>query len=728
VAGAVVIGEAPGARGELVFSPADVWSVLQAREMHVGPAGHGLVVQTNGYVEIEDTYALQVGRGEYRLEGGWLETQTTHVGTTPGQAASVLVCGGRHVVSDLLIGQRGTQATYQVDSGRLDAGRLVVGDLRRGRLVQAGGTVDVSGDLLIGCSSGFQASVHKNDGFMIVSGALEIGAFEGTDGAFTHAGGSLSIHGDLGLGQGNGSIGRFDASASLGVDGDLRIGVGRGSRAVFRLEGAPGAYPTLEVGQSVHLAQGPESRGDFYMIGQGSQGPTLWLRDGVVDVGSGGVASLHMGGGRIRAVRNLDGVYDSFVKVQPGSSLRGYGQIDIPLINTGLVVNGTSVALQLMEKVSGGGVYQTEAYPANFQAGRIEFWNGGEVTGAIVSDGRVSAFSSANSLAVSGPIRGTGVFEAGGAVETSGAVEIRQLRVTGTLRQVGGESRPGVLELHLGTYRMESGLLETASARMGGTLEQTGGEIRMLDRLTIGMDGGFTSGPGTLRLAGGSIHVGGDLQIGVEADLGMPSSGELIVAEKEHEITVEGDLILTSFGLIDAVEGAEIRLLGSHVRNTSRDASAMGGLANLTLTYAPDAEVVDTFEVASDPLGGFADNFALGHLQLGEHTQLRLVDVFDNAGQGQSEPEVLLLGQLTIAEGAWLDLAGLDLRVAGRMTEIAGWIEDGRIFNGSEGLVQVSYDSLGGYTAVASEPVPEPAGLALLALGSLVGCTYRRKR
>jgi hypothetical protein len=228
------------------------------------------------------------------------------------------------------------------------------------------------------------------------------------------------------------------------------------------------------VGGGIRIAGGLSSRADFYIVGQGPDGPTLWLDADPVDIGSGGTGTLHLAGGRIRAVRNLDGDYDSYVKVQPGSSLRGFGQIDIPVINSGLVYNDKNTRLKLMSKVSGGGLYQTVSDAATFQTGWIEFWDGGEISGGIISDGRVSAYSMANSLSVTGPIRGTGVFEAAGAVETSGDIDVAHLRVSGNLRQRAGLASPELLELYFGTYTLQGGRLEVTALIIGGTLQQDG--------------------------------------------------------------------------------------------------------------------------------------------------------------------------------------------------------------------------------------------------------------
>ncbi len=727
VRGPLVVGRQSQARGELIFSPLDSWTLLEAESLQVGPDGYGSVTQTNGYVDVDEDDALTIGRGVYNLQGGRLQTQTTLVGTKSGRNASLHLAGGRHDVDTLRIGLYGLAATCRIDSGRLDAGQIVVGDLRQGSVIQNHGTTDVARNLQVGKADGLYGSVEMNNGFMNIAGHLEIAPGLNGRGNFLCNGGSISVHGNLLVGEGNDSIGRFEGYESLDVDGDISIGAGTNAQADFRIEGSAGSWPTLDVGGGIRIAGGTDSRADFYIVGQGSNGPTLWLTDGIIDIGSGGNGTLHLAGGGIRAVRNLAGKYDSYLKVQPGSSLRGFGRVEIPVINTGLVSNDSNIPLTLMEEISGDGLYQTLAHPANFQEGRIEFWNGGQVTGGILSDGRVSAFSSSSTLRVKGPIRGSGVFEAVGQVETSDLVDIAQLRVTGSLRQVSGRTAPGLLQLEWGTYTMDAGSLETTNPSIGGTFQLNGGQVRIDDRLTIGPEGGFSAAMGTLSLAGGSLHVAGDLQVGADSDPAMPVPGTLRFTTPDPVVTVEGDLVLTSFATLETVEGATIYLSGSNVINTSQNAEALSGLSQLTLDFAADGSVLDTLEVAGDPEDDFEKNFALAGLILRSRTRLQLVDRVDNTGAAALE--ALLVGSLKILDEATLDLNGLSLLVEDSGPgEIQTWIDEGVLFNSATTRIDLSWDSARNCTLVASAPVPEPACLLLLALGAMKIAACRKDR
>lgn len=721
IAGSLVIGEHDGARGQLTFSPLNEWDVLEAEQMIIGDQGSGQVTQTNGYVTVDDAQALLIGRGGYRLEGGRLETQATHVGTRPGVDASLTVDGGRHDVGTLLIGMAGRTATCQVQAGRLEADHVMVADGRAGDLVQTDGTVRINHDLVVGNTADRQGRVEHEGGDMTVVGNLQLAAVTGARGTFAHHGGALTVRGNLMIGPGDDSVGQFDGFASLDVLGDLSVGAGLGAAADFRIESVDGVHPTLDVDGGIAIAPSADSRADFYIQGTGgSTGPTVWLSDRNIDVGFGGTGTLHMAGGRIRAVKNLDGQYDSQLAIGPTGSLRGFGQVDIPMHNGGLVFNDVNLGLSLMSKVGGAGVYRTESDPATFQTGRIEFWAGGQITGQIICNGYMAAFGSAVPLSVDAPIVGTGRFQVGGQVETTGDITVARLEVNGDLRQRAGKATPDLFHLDMGTYIIEDGSLETASPFIGGTLEQRGGQILIHDRLTIGPDGGYTAMPGTVVLTDGSLHVAGDLQIGAEDPFGMSGFGTLRFTSNKPHVTVEGDLILTDSATLQTVEGARIELLGSNVITTAIGPTGLAGLSQLTLAFNADGSLLDTLEVAGDPTGSFDDNFAVGRLDLNLNTRLQLVDLFDNGHRSATGAESLFVDQLSIADTASFDLNGLDLFIADTPTaQILNWIADGRLHNGADQLIDVFYDPVRSCTVINAQPIPEPASCFLLLAGLL---------
>lgn len=728
IAEALVVGEETTSEGEFTFSPTNEWTVLAAGDIHVGASGRGEFTQTNGFVEIDAANPLKIGRGACHLQGGRMISPAANIGMRSGSAGSFHLQGGRHEVNDLHIGMGGASALYQIDSGRLDAVDVTVASSGVGSLVMYNGTADIGGTLRVGNVSGHYGTAEINDGYVTIVGQLQIAAIGHSLGTFTHNGGSLTVRDDLVVGLGHDSIGRFEGFDSLDVLGNVLVGAGDNAQADFRIEGAPGEQPTVDVGGGIRVAGGADSRADFYLIGSGYDGPTLWLAYDDIDVGAGGTGTFHLAGGRIRAIRDGDGSYQSNIILHPTGSLRGYGQVDIPVVNDGAVINGTNIPLQFMSKATGTGAYRAEADPGAFQFGRIEFWGGGELYGDVLCDGTVTVLGAGDTLEVFGDIRGSGTFEVGGSADVYGNVAAADVLVTGHLRHRAGDSTPGTLRLSMGTYIMEAGSLETATPTIMGTLEQTGGAILIHDDLRVGYDPmGYSGMGGELVLSGGSLRITGDLHIGGESEFGMPSLGTIRFTSEKPEVIVEGDVYLTGFGAIEAVEGAAINLTGSHVYNSCTDPWSLAGLANLTMNYAADGSVLDTFEVAGDPDAGFDANFALGQLRLGMNTRLQLVDLLDNGNRPLEGCEALFLGGLYIAETASLDINGLCLFVRDDVQGlIQAWMSDGRLFDGTGAILESVYDPTTGLTWIRSTPVPEPTAALLLAAG-LAAVRSRRR-
>ncbi len=716
--------------GEFTFAPASEWTTLGAGEIQIGRDGRGVFVQTNGFVSVDDADPLQIGRGIYRLEGGRLQTRTTEVGILAGREGSFVLQGGRHEVSELRIGMGGASALYEINSGMLDAHDVFVAADHAGQLFQNGGTAEIGGDLLLGSTHAQAGIVELNAGRMTVAGRLQIAHAASGRGTFTHRGGDLTVRDDLIVGHGEDSIARFDGYGSLDVLGNVLVGAGYNAQADLRIEGSPGAYPTLDVGGSIHVAGGAGSRADMYIIGSGFTGPTVWLTDGDVQIGAGGTGTLHMAGGRIRAIARPEGGYDSQLVLHPAGSLRGYGQVDIPLANNGGVINATAIPLAFMSKISGNGLYQTVRDVNTFQSGRIEFWGGGEIHGAVLSDGTVSVLGSADALQVYGDINGAGEFEVVGVADVYGNMKVANVRVRGTLSQQAGASEPGLLHISMGTYTMLGGTLETTSPVVAGTLEQTGGSILIHEDLRIGPDpAGYSYMGGSLVLSDGVLRVTGDLHVGAESEYGMPSSGALKFTSEKPHVTVEGDLYLTASGRIEAVENASITLTGSSVYNSSQNPASMAALAGMTLRFRADGSVLDTFEVAGDSQAALDDTFAIGLLDVGMETRLQLVDRIDNGNWLAGEREVLFLHDLLIADTASLDTNGLGLCIEHDvLATIEAWMEDSRLFDGSGLVLESYYDATRDLTYV--QPVPEPTTAVMLSCCVLVLLgrrTFRRR-
>jgi hypothetical protein len=703
----LVLAYNSGSSGQLTFDPISEFTTLSADTIIVGLGGFGTFVQTNGDVLVDPASALFVGRGSYRLEGGRLFSDSAQIGVSSGHSAWFFLRGGRHNVEELKIGIVGSTSTYQIDSGRLDADQVIVTDTREGEFIQNNGTSTIAGNMVLGNIAARDADVELNDGTMTVEGQLQIAKAERGHGAFIHNGGSLTVRNDLHVGYGFESTGVFMGYESMDVLGDLVVGSGKVSDAEFRIEGSGGSSSILDVAGEIRIAGPTGSVADFYLAGSGLNGSTLWMTDQNIHVGPGGTGVLHMAGGRIRALRNASGDYDSILYVHPGNSIEGHGRIDIPVENLGAIISNSTASLTFMEYVTGAGAVRCETF------GRIEFWSLGKIDGMILCNGTIVGLGSADSLQIRAGIKGSGQLDAVGNVDVYSPINVAQVNVYGRLTQHSHDARSDELRLHMGTYTMNAGTLETTVPMMVGVFEQMGGDTRVIDNLVVGLVefGGSAFGEGTLLLDDGSMHITGDLQLGVEPDpldpVSPPMWGTVRFTSEKPYVEVEGDLIITAFGRLETVPGATIHLTGSNVYNTSQDPKSMAGLSDLQLSFAGDGSVLDTFEVAGDPTGDFVNNFALGQMKLGGATRLQLVDLVDNGRRATTGSEAMFLENLLMSGSSTLDINGLDMFVQGDISdELMAWIDADRIFDGTGALLEYHYDSIFDLTVVVSGPLP----------------------
>jgi len=727
VGGVLTLGSLPGSDGQLTFDPVDEWTTLSADSIAVGLNDRGTFIQTNGFVSTDPTGALLVGRGSYELEGGNLVTESVGIGTLTAHSAWFRLRGGRHDAGRIDIGLAGSSAVYQIDSGRLEVDEVIVTHLREGQFIQNNGVSEIAGNMVLGNINARDSIVELNDGEMTIVGELQIGKVERGRGTFTHNGGDLTVRSDLHVGYGVDSFGQFASHDSMEVLGDVIVGSGDDSLAEFRIEGRDDSQPIVDVAGGIRIGGPTGSTGDFHLNGTGLNSPTLWLTDRNIDVGPDGTGVLHLGGGRIRALRNPAGNYDSSVNIHPGNSVQGFGQVNIPVENRGAIINNAGLPLSFMEEVNGDGVVRAEG------AGRIEFWANAKIDGHILCDGAVIGLSAADSLEIRGGIHGTGQLDAVGNVNVHSDVNVAEVNVRGRLTQHSGDARPDELHLLMGTYAMNGGVLETTAPSMVGTFQHNNGNTRFLDDVTVGAteDGFSAMGEGTLELSDGIIRFDGNLRVGVEVDPSdpamPPSWGTVRFTSEKPYVEVAGDFILTAFGRLETVPGAVIRLTGSHVGNTSADPTALAGLSDLEMSFQGDGSVLDTFEAAGDPIGGFVDNFAVGRLTLGASTRLQLVDLVDNGNRAATGSEALFLESLFIGASATLDINGLEVFIQGDAgDELAAPIADGRLFDSTGGTPEYAYDPASGQTVILPA-IPEPSVMLMLTPG-VIWATSRRKR
>ncbi len=344
---------------------------------------------------------------------------------------------------------------------------------------------------------------------------------------------------------------------------------------------------------------------------------------------------------------------------------------------------------------------------------------------------------------------------------------------TGTplYRQLGGSaSVAGALELTgPSRYALDGGTLSAGAVSLAGSarFSQTGGEAALgsasvRDAAWLEVGGGLYGLNGTLELAStpdGGVRVGAGELRAARID---HTSGWLHLDSAASRVVIRESWRLGPTALLTAQRGSAVRLQGADFVNESGYEMALAGLADLTIAFDP-SEVLASFELGGTDLGrsltGFTSNFALAGLSLADGAWVALADAFDNGNRGPDGlAEALYVETLTLAAGARLDLAGLNLYAlnildlggqilngslrsllagdadnSGRVDDadlsilLSHWANDGSSWEqgdfSGDGRVDDSDLSIllshWGDGPVSLAAIPEPASLALLALAAL---------
>jgi hypothetical protein len=313
--------------------------------------------------------------------------------------------------------------------------------------------------------------------------------------------------------------------------------------------------------------------------------------------------------------------------------------------------------------------------------------------------------------------------------------------------------------------------LSAQSIRVDGLtksrLVQTGGALEARRVTITGVDSAYDLARG--RLDAGSLTVGRANWISSDD---APGSA-LSLGGRGATVRLTDTFALHRGATFDARLGSHVAMVGADFVNTSVDPLALDGLGNLRMTFSigPEDDLDwETYEVAGKDLGfdpaGWKDNFEMHTLALGGEDvgELRLVDAFDNQPRWEGD-EALYVQRLRIGPGSTLDLNGLhlyyihldlgpDSEIINGVAEalpVAAWFPAGDadlsgtvdledlnlVLNGFGGAPEWTSGEMSGADTVGlgdlnlvlnhfgssgdQRPslVPEPATLALLAIGGL---------
>lgn len=264
-----------------------------AKQLFIGEANNGNVIQSDGALTIEDFFGFVIGletgsTGSYQLDGGTLqlsrissyvgyqghanfvqtggqvESRSIRIGDQQAGSGHYQLDGGEILLSDeLLVGNGGTgtfqqsggtvttqsvlrvgniapgAGTYTMSGGTLNTRQSVVGSQGGGRFIQSGGTHTAEGVIIaLGTAAnapepGESAYTISGDSELTATTSMVVG--NGPGGSFLHESGTVNVGGlFVGTGSGDG-IGSYTFESGQLTSGFVTIG--QGKRGIFNHSG-----------------------------------------------------------------------------------------------------------------------------------------------------------------------------------------------------------------------------------------------------------------------------------------------------------------------------------------------------------------------------------------------------------------------------------------------------------------------------------------------------------
>ena len=697
--------------------------------MVVGNEGIGEVVHNAGTVGPADPdgdqltvalgYAPQ-GEGTYRLTHGEVSAYDVVVGRAGTgqftQDGGLVTVARRLTVADL----GGAGGAYAMNEGAVDTDELHVGAAGVGTVTQNGGLVEVGSRLNMGTWASGDGTYVLSGGALKVS-EISRGAgksrLDVDGGVLDLTGGSMAV-GALNVGNAVGAVGELTLTGKSLTTDQMRLGVGGGGTFTMIGGTADCGQTTVGAGGTGTFVQSSGSHdvtGDLVLGDGAGAGGTYRYNGGVLNVGGDVRVGVNGGAGEFEiAGPTVQGAGGVFRLSTPGSSLTGWGRIDMPVVHDAGTITAHSGLLALKQG------YQGKGSVAVSPGGELGIEADASVAGQIVCSGHVRVVGGTTKVSggISGGQTGLLTVDSGARLDVGSAInEIHTLAVAGEVRHQAGSAKVvAAVELD-GMYALSAGAdLTSARTEVDGRFYHTGGTHESPE-VWIGALAGaalYAIDAGTLTVA--DLHVGRSFADG-------KAPGTLRITDAGAEVVVTGAMTIHQLGRVEAVPGAEVRMTGSAFDNHSTDADAVAGLSRLELVFQGGRVVVDPLEVGGADRGavpaGFDRNFALGALTVGGDVtemigQVRLADARDNQPTSP-DPEALYVKNLTVGPNSLLNLNGLHLYT------LAANIDSRAVMTGGT-ITQVAMAAIAGAPeGLIVTPMYDPSGTTGMGVGGLGG-------
>lgn len=552
-----------------------VYYTYYTRDLAVGVGGPGSFTQSGGTNDITRALILgelAAGDGHYALTAGTLKVATDE---NVGEAGTGVFdqTGGEQTVSGNLTvaGQQGAVGTYSLKNSNLTVGTagqagtgvLTVGRSGTGAFTQAGGDVELEGDLVVGKEADGTGEYTLKGGTLNGTGDAVVGA--AGHGTFNHNDGTHGANRVV-VGRDAGGHGTYTQAAGT-TNGPAGIDVGsHGYGDFYHFGGTVATYlGALRVGAesdgrgTYTLADGAELQAKSEVVGDAGHGDLVQIggtnhvglsQEGVISgtlyVGgqAGGRGTYTLSGGEVKALNITVGHHGGGLFAQSG------GTVTLPLNGSptdpqgDLLVVGDSPDVTARYQMTGGTLdVQEEHVGENPLGGGSE-----QATGVFHQEGGVHTVG-AKGLYVGMNAGSFGVYELQSDHPDFDAHKLSALGVTvgyqghGRFVHSAGLHEVGTANSHadlviadkagsFGEYRLSdqstvggasSQLLVSGNETVGrlglGAFTQTGGLHQVAGTLTVA-----AGGAATYHMSGGNLQVR-DETLGTNADALETSGG-----------------------------------------------------------------------------------------------------------------------------------------------------------------------------------------------------------